>query len=517
MAKICFLLLCHKNPELVVKQVNLLTSVGDFVAVHLDGRVARADFLALKSALADNPNVSFAKRVKCGWGEWSLVQGSLNALRAGYAAFPEASHFYMLSGDCMPIKPVGHMHDFLDHSGKDYIEHHDFFESDWIKVGFKEQRLIYRHWFNERSNKALFYLSAGAQKTLGMARGLPKNLQIMIGSQWWCLRRSTITKLFELLKSRPDIPRFFKTTWIPDETFFQTLVLHLVPRDEVESRTLTFLAFSDYGIPTVFYGDHLNFLLTQDYLFARKISDNATNLKTALSEEYHSDRTVNIGPEGKRLIAYLNSRGRGGQRFNERFWERGSRVGRNNTLQIILCKKWHVGKRFADIFADACGIPSLGYVFDEQNPELPDLGGVERTHIKRNRHRRAFLKLLFEHLNINRLVICMDPSNLETLRDFAGDRCELRVLNMDCILDDAFLGGHAQRIGLSDSQPNAALIATLRNNIRADREALQDIGLTALSSITETSGFDANASALAEFLKIPQNHADEIAQSLSFE
>ena len=245
MAKICFLLLCHKDPARIVERVTMLTDSGDYVSIHFDGRGSSADFTVIEEGMKDNPKVCFATRVKCGWGEWSLVQGTLNALKAGFKDFPEATHFYMLSGDCMPIKPMRHMHAFLDNSGKDFIEHHDFLESDCIKVGFKEERLIYRHWFNERASKPLFYASVAVQKALGMKRVLPEGLQIMIGSQWWVLRRSTIAKLLQFIKKRHDIPQFFKTTWIPDETFFQSLVMHLVAGNEVESRTLTFLRAAD--------------------------------------------------------------------------------------------------------------------------------------------------------------------------------------------------------------------------------------------------------------------------------
>ena len=521
MAKICFLLLCHKNPDLIVEQAEMLADGGDYVSIHFDGRGSLEDFATIKNALKDNPNVCFATRVKCGWGEWSLVQGSLNALRLGHKKFPEATHFYMLSGDCMPIKPIKHMHWFLDDSGKDYIDHHDFFESDWIKVGLKEERLIYRHWFNERANKALFYASVKTQRALGLKRGLPEGLQMMVGSQWWCLRRTTISKLLKFLTERPDIPKFFKTTWIPDETFFQTLVMHLVASSEVESRTLTFLSFSDYGIPTVFYGDHLNFLLSQNYLFARKISPQATNLKTALADEFRGGSSANIGPDGKRLITYLNARGRTGDRYGERFWERGSRIGRQNTLQIVLCKKWHVGKRVAESVAKASNIQSLGYIFDESGINLPDLGHLEDTRVKRNRHRRAFLKLLFERLETDSLTICLDPSNLETIADFAGDRCQMRVLDVQCNFDDTYLAGHAQRIGLADSniskEMRGSLTAALHNNIRADQDSLQEMGLPALYMINETASDEANGVALASFMNISTPRAESVAQSLSFE
>ena len=112
---------------------------------------------------------------------------------------------------------------------KDYCEGQDFFESNWIQVGLKEDRLYYRHYFNEREQKRLFYASLELQKRLGITRDVPEGLQMQIGSQWWCLRRETIQKIFEFLAERPDVLKFFRTTWIPDETFFQTIVHHLWP------------------------------------------------------------------------------------------------------------------------------------------------------------------------------------------------------------------------------------------------------------------------------------------------
>ncbi len=154
----------------------------------------------------------------------------------------------------------------------DYIESFDFFESDWIKTGMKEDRLIYRHFFNERNHKRLFYAAFNLQKQLGLKREIPHDIQIQIGSQWWCLRRRTIEQILDFSRRRRDVMRFFSTTWIPDETFFQTLVRHLIPESEINCRTLTFLMFSDYGMPVTFYNDHYDLLLSQDFLFARKIS-----------------------------------------------------------------------------------------------------------------------------------------------------------------------------------------------------------------------------------------------------
>lgn len=146
MSKIAFILLCHKDPSAIIKQAQGLTAAGDYIAIHFDARARPEDYRQLRDALDDNPNITFAqKRIKCGWGEWSLVQASLNAIESAMQAFPRATHFYMLSGDCMPIKSAHYIHRFLDQDDCDYIESFDYFESNWIKTGWKEERLIYRH------------------------------------------------------------------------------------------------------------------------------------------------------------------------------------------------------------------------------------------------------------------------------------------------------------------------------------------------------------------------------------
>ena len=212
MAKIAFILLCHKDPDAIILQAQQLTAVGDYISIHYDARAPKETDDRIRSELSGNPNVTFArKRIKCGWGEWSLVQATLYGVEAALQAFPRATHFYMVSGDCMAIKSATFAHRFLDQEDVDYIESVDFMEGDWIKTGFKEERLIYRHFFNERTQKRLFYWSFWTQRRLGLTRSVPDDLQVMIGSQWWCLRRRTIEDILDLLKRsfRPSFGIWF--------------------------------------------------------------------------------------------------------------------------------------------------------------------------------------------------------------------------------------------------------------------------------------------------------------------
>ncbi|WP_372602819.1 DUF5928 domain-containing protein [Actibacterium sp.] len=517
MAKIAYILLCHKDPEAVIEQAGRLTAVGDYMAIHFDARAKPEDFDKIRTALQDNPNVVFArKRIKCGWGAWSLVQATLYALEAADEAFPRATHFYMLSGDCMPIKTAEYAHRFLDSADVDYIESLDFFASDWIKTGIKDERLTYRHFFNERTHKTAFYQSLKLQKKLGLSRAIPSDLQIMIGSQWWCLRRRTVEAVLAFSRKRRDVIRFFRTTWIPDETFFQTLVRHLVPEAELRSRTLTFLIFSDYGMPVNFYNDHYDLLLGQDFLFARKISAEAHELKRRLGTLYAAtDVDFDVTNEGRTLFHFLTGRGRVGRRFAQRFWEAEASLGRERELLIITCKKWHVAKRLLHLAQQQANLPGVAYLFNEDNTDLPDLGGIQNTLEKRTRHRRALMRMLFDYYNTDRLMICIDPSNVDLMQDFYSDRCTTKLLEIQTEFSDDYLIGHANRVGLagdrSSPQTIERLLPTIRYDVVFESERLRDADFSHFYRIRETQTAGENADPLARFLDVPYETARAIA------
>lgn len=519
MAKIAFILLCHKDPDAIIKQAERLTAVGDVMSIHFDARAKPEDFQQIRDALGDNPNVTFArKRIKCGWGEWSLVQATLYAVEAAVDAFPRATNFYMLSGDCMAIKSAEYVHEFLDRRDCDYIESVDYFDSDWIKTGIKEERLTYRHFFNERTHKRLFYTSMNVQRRLGLKRDVPHDLQMMIGSQWWCLRRRTIEWILEFTKQRRDVMRFFRTTWIPDETFFQTLVRHLVPENEIENRTLTFLMFTDYGMPVTFYNDHYDLLLGQDFLFARKISAEADELKRRLGRLYATEGVeFKVSNEGRSLFKFLTGRGRIGRRFATRFWETESTFGRERELMIVVCKKWHVAKRLLSGIRQVTNVPAIEYLFNEESTELPDLGGIQSTLGKRTRHRRALMRMLFDYYDTDQLIICLDPSSVELMQDFNADRSATRILDVECVFDDDYLVGHAKRVGLAGEQTSPEtldrLLPTIRNDMIYERDHIRAAGFEYLYRIRQTASPEENTKPLADFLAIAPDKAHAIAQT----
>lgn len=519
MVKIAYLLLCHKNPASVIAQAQALTAAGDVVAIHFDLRGANSDFTAIRDAFAEDQAVTLAKRVACGWGEYSLVQATFNMIHAARSAFNGVTHYMMISGDCFPIKSRRYIAAQLENNDRDFIEMHDFMQSDWIKTGMKEDRLRYRHWFNERTQKSAFYATLNLQRRFGLTRKIPDRLTVRIGSQWWLLRASTIEKVLAFLKRRREVGRFFKTTWIPDEIEFQTIVPHVIPHEEIEANPPTTLIFSDYGIPVVFFRDHLEMLMREPRFFARKVTETDQSLRDEMLDHYCSDvmdepSTEQIAP----YYRYISERGRHGRRAAARFWQRSTVLDDSKEVLVIACKKWHIGQHFAKAVTRITGIDSIGYVFDQDQPLDMDLGNLEVGKDKRGRHRRAFLSLLFETRNVAKLALCADPSRDDVVSDFADTDCRMRVMLIDTDFSDRELLDHGERVGLLNAEAGEAqrdaVITALKVEFAEESGRLRKSHRGRLDRVSADQNRVENAAAIARFLRVGRDEVEAVVREL---
>jgi hypothetical protein len=181
---------------------------------------------------------------------------------------------------------------------------------------------------------------------------------------------------------------------------------------------------------------------------------------------------------------------------------------------IVICKKWHVAKRLVDRIRQMTNVPCIEYLFNEEGCGLPDLGGIQSTMGKRHRHRRALMRMLYDYYETDRLVVCMDPANLDLLEDFARDRAQTRMLELDCAYSDTYLVGHALRAGLAgDSTPRetlARLLPTVRNDLLHESDLIRDAKFDNHGYLRETDPQEARILALAGFLSVPAEIAREI-------
>jgi hypothetical protein len=193
----------------------------------------------------------------------------------------------LISGSCMPIKPIGQLQQFLQKNENfDFIEAVNTLDKIWVKSGIQKERWSKFHfsYTNWRMHPERFSLSLKLQDKIRIKRRMPLKYTPHMGSQWWCIRTSTAETILRVIDRHPWLKWFFKYTWIPDELFFQTMVANNIPKSQISSAIPVDVQFNSWGVPKVFYEDGLSdLLMSKNKYFARKISPGAVDLKRNLS------------------------------------------------------------------------------------------------------------------------------------------------------------------------------------------------------------------------------------------
>lgn len=273
--KLGVVMLCHNEPAIAARMAREWSD-GAAVVIHADARMPDADYAPMRMALRDLPKLRFSRRHACEWGTFSLVRATQDAATLLLEEFPDVTHVLVVSGSCLPLRPVADLAAFLArHPLRDFIESVTAEDVGWTVGGLNEERFTLRFPFAYRRRRKLFDRYVNLQRRVGFRRRIPQGLVPHLGSQWWCLTRGTLNAILTDPR-RPEFDRYFKRVWIPDESYFQTLARrHSM---QIESRSLTLSKFDDQGKPYIFYDDHQDMLRDSGSFIARKIWPRASGL-----------------------------------------------------------------------------------------------------------------------------------------------------------------------------------------------------------------------------------------------
>lgn len=274
--KLGVVLLCHENLQMAARIARVWAEGGAKVAIHVDAQSPETEMNQMKESLSDLPDIRFSRRVRCGWGRFSLIEATQHAAALLLEEFPDRTHVYLASGSCLPLRPIPDLAAFLAQApDRDYIESVDAYEVAWVAGGLNKERFTMYFPFDWRKRRKLFDFCVNLQRRLRIRRKLPRGVTPYLGSQWWCLTARTLRAILEDPR-RWEYDRYFRRSWIPDESYFQTLARQHSNR--IESRSLTFSRFDHRGRPYRAYDDHIPILEESNCFVARKIWPGATRL-----------------------------------------------------------------------------------------------------------------------------------------------------------------------------------------------------------------------------------------------
>lgn len=293
-AKVGHIILAHEALGNACCLVAHLAEIGSPVVVHIDRRINRKDYAAFKNALSKFDHVYMAPRLRCSWGGFSLVRATLRAAKIMLDRHPEVQHVMLNSGTSLPSRNLKALDKLLSKQpDTDFIESNNIGEDRWILDGLEEERLTLYFPFSWRNQRWLFDRFVDLQRWLGVKRQLPYGIVPHLGSQWWCLTSKTLRAILE----DPELARyrrFFYYSWIPDESFFQSLVR--IHGEQIESRSLTWSRFDHFGKPVILYDDHFKEIRATRAYFVRKVWPDAKKLYLKLLDE----NAPITRPEGRR-------------------------------------------------------------------------------------------------------------------------------------------------------------------------------------------------------------------------
>ncbi|MCG7494003.1 beta-1,6-N-acetylglucosaminyltransferase [Thalassobius sp. Cn5-15] len=423
MSSVGVLMLVHTALGRAEQVARHWSAAGCPVVIHVDGNVGQGTYRRFVDALSDLPDVKFSPRHRCEWGTWGLVAATQSASEMMLDHYGEVRHVYLASGSCLPLRPVEELIDYLaDRPMTDFIESATTADVPWTVGGLDEERFNFSFPFSWKRQRYLFDRWVNLQRLAGRKRAMPNGIIPHMGSQWWCLTRSTLSAIL----ADPDrelYDSFFKRVWIPDESYFQSLArLH---GSQIESRSLTLSKFDFQGKPHIFYDDHLQLLRRSDCFVARKIWPHADRLYDSFLGDPTNMVTGAEPNPGKidRIFAKAvdrRTRGRPGLYMQSRFphdgWENG-----------VTSSRYSVFQGFGDLFEGfdqwltrAVDVRMHGHLFGQERVEYADgqtvmNGALSDSAAVRDYNPQAFLTNLIWNSRGERQCFHFSPRDAQDI------------------------------------------------------------------------------------------------------
>jgi hypothetical protein len=291
--QICYIILVHRYPSQLKRLVQKLTAPESFFYIHVDKNVLIDSFL---SELADLPNVCFIENRREGiWGDIGTVKATISALkqvlkdnRRGYCILLSGQDYPIKSNDCIKsyltsnrgnefidIFPLPTKYWSIDRMVK-YKFNLSSRKQDFVLVG----SILEPEFFTKKTFKKIYQsIKAGHYDSILKIlkkRRYPDYIKPFGGSQWWALTTQTTEKVIDFVEKNPDYVDYHVYSLIPDEMFFQSIIMYLVEKKN-DIKIMPFLSYANWekkncDLPVTFSSADFEELSSQpnSKLFARK-------------------------------------------------------------------------------------------------------------------------------------------------------------------------------------------------------------------------------------------------------
>jgi len=259
---IAYLILVHRYPGQFKRLFRAIFHPANYYLVHVDKRSGVGLLTEIQDFLSSFANASLLKSQSVLWGGYSIVDAELRGIEELLKISSSWEFFINLSAQDFPLKSQTHIQDFLSRN----------IGYDFIKVA--NQRKIRPDTLNRIENYCIEFSKRILRTTI--KRPYLRGVTPYIGNQWTILSR----KFCEYICYSPDVKRFkrfYRHTFIPDEGFFQTVIMNTSYKGIIvndDKRTIVWVPSGTIKLrPKDFTSKDAEFLLASQDLFARKFDE----------------------------------------------------------------------------------------------------------------------------------------------------------------------------------------------------------------------------------------------------
>jgi len=233
--------------------------------VHVDAKSAIGPFVHL-----ENRERTFLinHRTKVYWGQYSLVQATLNAIRE---VLHRGKYDYVnvLSAQDFPLRPAADFHAFLEaNQGQEFIT--CLTADDKVDWWADAARHVGRYNFHNWNIPGKYRLEQLANKLLPPRKFPIKGYVIAGWSNWFTITAASAGYLLDFLDMHPEVVRFFKYVWGADEFIFSTVIYNSPYTAHVRENLLYLDWTEGKANPKVLTVADLDVLIHSEKWFARK-------------------------------------------------------------------------------------------------------------------------------------------------------------------------------------------------------------------------------------------------------
>lgn len=297
--KIAYLIMAHNNFEHLKRLIRSIQMEQAFIFIHVDRK-------APPVSLEECHHVQvIQKHYSVKWGGFSMVKATIELLKCAYH-FDDFDRYVLLSGADFPIKSNDYIVDFFAKNRKI-----NFIDTQPMPSADKPfDRLFCYHIECDRATNLKSFPIKLINKIInrsGVRRAYPQkyqNYQPFAGSQWWSFNDAFVTYLLNFLSTNDEFVKFFEHTFVPDEMFFQTIIMNS-PFVRTVRNTLT---YADWEVgappyPSLIRKIQLPLLKNEwvysnhrvsIYCFARKFSDDSAEVIRELEKLKESSRQFQL-------------------------------------------------------------------------------------------------------------------------------------------------------------------------------------------------------------------------------